>query len=112
MECPGNDPEENDCGGKGDGDTWFGSDGIAETLVARPDKIKHCRRKYDYVFKKESGRRSVGVAFMANSETSRAVLGYNQVSLRVITKPVNITFVQVYAPIGASSAEEITAFYE
>ena len=91
---------------------WFGSGGIAETLVARPEKIQHCGRKYDYVFRKESGRKSVGVAFMVNSETSRAVLGYNQVSVRVITKPVNIIFVQVYAPIGASSEEEITAFYE
>ena len=27
MECPGNDPGENDCGGKGDGEMWFGSDG-------------------------------------------------------------------------------------
>ena len=65
----------------------------------------------------ESGRRSAGVAFMVNSETSRAVLGYNPVSDRVITlrvnaPPVNITFVQVYAPTGASSEEEITAFYE
>ena len=56
---------------------------------------------------KESGRRSAGVAFMVNRETSRAVLGYNPVSDRIITlrvnaKPVNITFVQVYAPTGAS----------
>ena len=54
---------------------------------------------------------------MVNSDTSRAVLGYNPVSERVITlrvnaKPVNITFVQVYAPTGASSEEEITALYE
>ena len=48
----------------------------------------------------ESGRRSVGVAFMVNSETSRTVMGYNQVSVRV-----NITFVQVYVPIGATSEE-------
>ena len=32
--------------------------------------------------------------------------------LRVNAKPVNITFVQVYAPTGASSEEEITSFYE
>ena len=66
---------------------------------------------------KETGRRSAGVALMFNSETTRAVLGYNPVSERVITlrvntKPVNITFVQVYAPTGASSEEEITSFYE
>ena len=66
---------------------------------------------------KESGRRSAGVGFMVNNETSRTVLGYNPVSERVTTlrmnaKPVNITFVQVYAPTGASSEEEITAFYE
>ena len=34
---------------------------------------------------KETGRRSAGVAFMVNSETSRAVLGYNPVSERVLT---------------------------
>ena len=34
---------------------------------------------------KETGRRNAGVAFMVNSETSRAVLGYNPVSERVIT---------------------------
>ena len=34
------------------------------------------------------------------------------ITLRVNAKPVNITFVQVYAPTGASSEEEITAFYE
>ena len=66
---------------------------------------------------KETGRRSACLAFMVNSETSMAVLGYNPVSeqvvtLRLNTKPVNITFVQVYAPTGASSEEEITSFYE
>ena len=66
---------------------------------------------------KETGGRSAGLAFMVNSETSMAVLGYNPVSERVITlrlntKPVNITFAQVYAPTGASSEEEITSFYE
>ena len=38
---------------------------------------------------KETGRRSAGVAFMVNSETSRAVLGYNPVIERVITQRVN-----------------------
>ena len=61
---------------------------------------------------KETGRRSEGVALMVNSETSRAVLGYNPVSERVNAKPINITFVQVYEPTGASSEEEITSFYE
>ena len=28
------------------------------------------------------------------------------------TKPVNIIFVQVYAPTGAASEEEITSIYE
>ena len=63
---------------------------------------------------KESGRRSAGVGFMVNNETSRAVLGYNPVSERVTTltvdaKPVNIVFIQVYIPTFASSEEEITA---
>ena len=66
---------------------------------------------------KESGRRNAGVAFMVNNETTRAVIGYKPVSERVITlrvnaKPVIISFVQVYAPTGVSSEEEITALYE
>ena len=51
MECPGNNPEEDDCSRNGDGEMWFGIDGIAETLVGKPEKIQHCRRKYDYVFR-------------------------------------------------------------
>ena len=67
--------------------------------------------------RKETGSRRAGVAFMVNSETSRAVLGYNILSKRVITlrvnaKPVNITFVQVYAPTGESFEEEITSCYD
>ena len=40
-------------------------------------------------------------------------LGVNEsvITLRVNAKPVNITFVQVYAPTGASSEEEITSFH-
>ena len=38
---------------------------------------------------KETGRRSASVAFVDNSETSRAVLAYNPVSERVITLRVN-----------------------
>ena len=34
---------------------------------------------------KETGRRSAGVAFMVSSETSRAALGCNPVSERVLT---------------------------
>ena len=66
--------------------------------MARPGKIQHCRRKYDYVFREGDWRRSAGVTFMVNSETSRAVLGYNPVIERVITlrvnaKPVNIVII-------------------
>ena len=90
-------------------DHWWLGQGIFSTVEG--STIMYSR--------KESGRRSAGVVFMINSETSRAFLGYNPVSERVITqslrvnaKSVNITFVQVYAPAGASSEEEITAFYE
>ena len=34
------------------------------------------------------------------------------ITLRVNAKPVNITFVQVYAPTGAAYEEEITSLYE
>ena len=77
---------------------------------------QHCRRKYDYVCR-EAGVGSAGVGFMINNDTSKTVLGYNQVSelvttLRVNAKPVNITFVHVNAPTCASSEEDITAYYD
>ena len=85
--------------------------------MARPGKIQTVEGSTIMYSGKETGRRSAGVAFIVNSETLRAVLGYNPVSERVITlrvnaKPVIIRFVQVYAPTGASSDEEITSFYE
>ena len=56
---------------------------------------------------------------MVGSGTLRVVIGHSQLSesvieLRLSAKPVNITFVQVYARTGRSapSVEEVTALCE
>ena len=117
MECPGNDVgkmsvverEMERCG--------LAVMGIAEHWWLGQGRFSTAEGSTIMYSGKESGRRSSGVAFMVNNDTSRAVLGYSPVSDRVITvrvnaKPVNITFVQAYASTGASSEEDITAFYE
>ena len=65
---------------------------------------------------KDSGRRSSGVGFIVEKEKAKAVLGYNPISDRIITlrlqaHPMNITFVQVYAPTTEANDEEMDAFY-
>jgi exonuclease III len=57
-----------------------------------------------------------GVAFICNKNVAAAVLGYNPISDRVITirisgKPVNITFIQAYAPTAAAEEDERESFY-
>ena len=59
----------------------------------------------------------MGVGFMIDKTTSKSVLGYNPVSERIITlrlkgHPMNITFIQVYAPTLDASDKEIEEFYE
>ena len=57
-----------------------------------------------------------GVAFILQRSLANCVLGYNSISDRIITiriqgKPVNVTFVQVYAPTTDATDEEIETFY-
>ena len=65
---------------------------------------------------KQDGRRSSSVGFIMEKETSKAVLGYNQISGRIITlrmqaHPMNITFVKIYAQITDSTEEVGEALY-
>ena len=56
------------------------------------------------------------VAFIMNRHTSRCMLGYNAVSERLISvclqaKPMNLTLIQVYAPISDADEEEREEVY-
>ncbi|XP_072046974.1 craniofacial development protein 2-like [Amphiura filiformis] len=62
-------------------------------------------------------RREHGVAFIANPDIARCVLGYNPINERIITiriqgTPMNISVIQAYAPTSASNEEEIKTFYD
>ena len=58
-----------------------------------------------------------GVAVLLNKRLSGSLISYNPVSDRIVvvrlaTKPVNMTVIQVYAPTSTHTNEEIEAFYE
>ena len=58
-----------------------------------------------------------GVAVLLNKRLSGSLISYNPVSDRIVvvrlaTKPVNMTVIQVYAPTSTHPDEEIEAFYE
>ncbi|XP_071807999.1 craniofacial development protein 2-like [Asterias amurensis] len=67
-------------------------------------------------FSGKDNKRESGVAFVVNPDVAGCVLGYNPVNDRIITiriqgTPMNVTFIQTYAPTSASSDEEINTFY-
>ena len=71
---------------------------------------------YIYYYGQESLRRN-GVAIIANKRVQNAVLGCNFKSDRMISvcfqgKPINITVIQVYAPISNAEEAEVEQFYE
>ena len=71
---------------------------------------------YIYYCGQESLRRN-GVAIMVNKRVQNAVLGCNLKNDRMISvpfqgKPLNITVIQVYAPISNAEKAEIEQFYE
>ena len=62
-------------------------------------------------------RGSRGVAFIVDKSTAKCVLGYNPISdrimtLRVQSRPFNVSLVQVYVPTSDASDDEITDYYE
>ena len=71
---------------------------------------------YIYYCGKESLRRN-GVVIMVNKRILNAVLGCNLKNDRMISvhfqgKPLNITVIQVYAPISNAEKAEVERFYE
>ena len=71
---------------------------------------------YIYYYRQKSLRRN-GVAIMVNKRVRNAVLGCNlkngrMISLRFQGKPLNITVIQVYAPISNTEEAEVEQFYE
>ena len=66
---------------------------------------------------KEDGSRRQGVGFILNRKATKALMGYNPISPRIITirmkgHPLNLSIIQVYAPTADSSEEESELFYE
>ena len=58
-----------------------------------------------------------GVAFICTEKIKKCVLGFNPISDRIITiriqgKPINFTFIQVYAPIPTADEKEVDYFYD
>ena len=71
---------------------------------------------YIYYFGQESLRRN-GVAIMVNKSVRNAVLGCNlkndrMISVRLQSKPFNITVIQVYALTSNAEEAEFERFYE
>ena len=71
---------------------------------------------YIYYCGKESLRRN-GVVIMVNKRILNAVLGCNLKNYRMISvhfqgKPLNITVIQIYAPISNAEKAEVERFYE
>ena len=69
-----------------------------------------------YYCGQESLRRN-GVAIIVNQRAQNAVLGCNLKNDRMISvcfqgKPINITVIQVYAPISNAEKAEVEWFYE
>ena len=69
-----------------------------------------------YYCRQECLRRN-GVAIIVNERVQNAVLGCNLKNDRVISvcfqgKPLNITVIQVYAPISNAEEAEVERFYE
>ena len=71
---------------------------------------------YRVFFSGHDTTRKNSVAFICNKKICKSVLGYNPISDRIISirqqgKPVNITLVQIYAPILDAEDDEIDEFY-
>ena len=71
---------------------------------------------YIYYCGQESLRRN-GAAIMVNKRLLNAVLGCNlkndrMLSVRFRGKPLNITVIQIYAPISNAEKAEVERFYE
>ena len=57
------------------------------------------------------------VAYICTKKIKKFVLGFNPISDRIITiriqgKPINVTFMQVYAPTSTADEEDMEYFYD
>ena len=71
---------------------------------------------YSLFFSGHETTRANGVAVICHKEITAAVMGYNPINDRIMTirlqgKPMNLTFIQVYAPTTAADEEELQRFY-
>jgi len=67
-------------------------------------------------FSGQETTRAKGVAIICSNEIAQTVLGYNPVSDRIISirlqgKPLNMTFIQVYARTTAATESDVEDFY-
>ena len=72
--------------------------------------------EYTIYFSGNDSDRDNGVAIICNKTTSASVMGYNPVSDRIITirlqgKPINMSIIQVYAPMSVAGEENIEKYY-
>lgn len=70
----------------------------------------------DFIWSGEETSHTRGVDFLLNTQAKKALIGYNPISLRIISArfdavPFKITVIHVYTPTSASSDEDIEAFH-
>ena len=91
--------------------------GLCETNWTNSGSFKiHENKLVLFAGKEEGNGYSHGVATILLKETSKALMGYNPISDRLIKiriqgKPNNISIIQCYAPTSTASDEEMEEFY-
>lgn len=88
--------------------------GVAETRWSCEGYFTHEENTIYYSGAEKQSQH--GVAVIVSKEVSRSVMGYHAkndrlISVRFKAKPVNITFIQVYAPTSNADDETIDGFY-
>ena len=73
--------------------------------------------EYEIYYSGQETLKRNGVAFIYNNEIRICVLVFNPVDYRIATirmqsKPINITVVQIYAPTSSAEEEDSDAFYD
>ena len=89
--------------------------GISETKWKGIGQVKS--DDYSVYFSGNDKIERKGVAFICTEKIKKCVLGFNPISDRIITiriqgKPINFTFIQVYAPTSTADEEEMDYFYD
>ena len=89
--------------------------GLAETRLTGDGEL--ATEEGHKLYYSGQGKHYEGVGFMVKKEIKNSVINYTAVSSRIISirikeSPMNITIIQIYAPITAYIDEEIDQFYE